>query len=373
MSTAGNVITGANGKLDVYVSKAKDLPNLRKLDKQDPFVKLRIAHLTEISPVVYRGGQTPKFDFHAEFQLTPDIKPLLNVELYDDHDHKNGSKLIGKCDVDLTPAMLSDPEQGHDSWYYLSKGSIDAGKVYIELTFTPNNVGHTRQIETSDLENEILSRPIPPLPSNSPSFAAYSQNSSRKRANDFSLPVNLHERSTITAVDSFSNNNTVFTEYGESPDFGVSVETSYTTNTTNTQQTQSTESLMDKLKLIKEKLNYFRNGSNERTTEVNQNIMDLAALQKVVGGGLESCSSTRLPTVGERESLSNSSSSDPPLPPLPFEASRSSSRSLMRNASKPVTLVDNASPKLPRLPTSPAFSNNSTSGSPTRRPPPPFR
>lgn len=56
---SNNVITGANGRLDVYVSKAKDLPNLRKLDKQDPFVKLRVAHLTEISPVIYRGGQTP--------------------------------------------------------------------------------------------------------------------------------------------------------------------------------------------------------------------------------------------------------------------------------------------------------------------------
>ena len=110
MSVSGNVITGVNGKLDVYVSKAKDLPNLRRLDKQDPFVKLRIGHLTEVSPVIYRGGQTPKFDFHCAFQLTPDIKPLLCVELYDDHDHKHGSKLIGKCDVDLTPALLSDPE-----------------------------------------------------------------------------------------------------------------------------------------------------------------------------------------------------------------------------------------------------------------------
>lgn len=43
---------GNQGTLSVYVSKAKDLPNLDKLDKQDVLLRLRIAHMTRESDTI---------------------------------------------------------------------------------------------------------------------------------------------------------------------------------------------------------------------------------------------------------------------------------------------------------------------------------
>ncbi|CDO92022.1 unnamed protein product [Kluyveromyces dobzhanskii CBS 2104] len=387
---SSNVITGANGRLDVYISKAKDLPNLRKLDKQDPFVKLRIAHLTETSPVIYRGGQTPKFDYHCIFQLTPDIKPLLCVELYDDHDHKHGSKLIGKCETDLLPALLSDPEEGHDRWYELKRGSLEAGKVYIELTFTPNNISESRHFDILNEDPSINSRTMPPLPSDLPELhaqyrAASSTNDQQRLASSASPNQYTHgSRMKYQLPELPVNFDTSRSSYasGEPMDLDSSVRSNATANTYHSQQSQSTEGLMDKLKLIKEKLNYFKNGSSVPPTEsATNNAMDLEVLQKVVGAGLESSSSSRIPTnINEPSPMNHRSTrpfAEPSLPPLPASPSRLSSSSSVRHSAGNITpsrspVHKPTTPKLPNLPTSfSASSSRSGSVSPTRRRPPP--
>lgn len=389
LSSSGNVITGANGRLDVYVSKAKDLPNLRKLDKQDPFVKLRIAHLTEISPVIYRGGQTPKFDFHCVFQLTPDMKPLLSVELYDDHDHKHGSRLIGKCEVDLLPALLSDPEEGHDQWYYLNKGSIEAGKVYIELTFVPNAISESRNIEVSNMDFSIQSRTVPPLPSDPPEFHdQYNMATSSlgQRTGSSLVPggyvhgSHMRSRSPVVSSHSVARASSYYpgdqqrVQVQEPADFDVSMGSNATTDTYHSQQTQSTEGLMDKLKLIKEKLNYFKNGSSDPSNEsVANNAMDLEVLQKVVGAGMESSSTSRVPSHINVPSSVAKNFQEPPLPPIPTSANRTPSRTSVRDSSTRSPFRPPVSPRLPDLPTnySPASSRHGPP-SPTRRRPPPM-
>lgn len=387
---SNNVITGANGRLDVYVSKAKDLPNLRKLDKQDPFVKLRVAHLTEISPVIYRGGQTPKFDYHCVFQLTPDIKPLLCVELYDDHDHKHGSKLIGKCDVDLLPALLSDPEEGHDRWYHLKRGPLEAGKVYIELTFVPNNISEDRRDNVPKISSSVQSRSVPPLPSDPPELHAQYElqtSASEQRFVASASPGQYVHGSHIKSPlpDPPINLDTSRSSHASSEriDFDSSMGSNATANTYHSQQSQSTDGLMDKLKLIKEKLNYFKNGSSVPSTEsITNTAMDLEVLQKVVGGGLESSSSSRIPTNIDEPSpmnhLPTKSFVEPPLPPLPTTPSRLSSQSSVRHSAGQKSPLKSpvrqpTTPRLPNLPNSfSSPSSRSGSVSPTRRRPPPL-
>lgn len=80
---------GNQGTLSVYVSKAKDLPNLDKLDKQDVLLRLRIAHMTRESDTIIRAGQTPIFKYYEKFEITPELRPLMYVEIYSDRRKKH--------------------------------------------------------------------------------------------------------------------------------------------------------------------------------------------------------------------------------------------------------------------------------------------
>ncbi|SCU96008.1 LANO_0E12156g1_1 [Lachancea nothofagi CBS 11611] len=391
-SSSGSAFGGANGLLEVYISRARDLPNLRKLDKQSPFVRLRVAHMIETSDVAFRGGQTPKFDFYSKFDLTPDVKPLLLVELFDD---RSPPKLIGQCSIDLTPALYKDPEDGHDDWFQLRLGSEEAGQVYVELTFHPliptSRLQRSRADDTTGLEFALESRPAPPLPSKVPSFQLDNE-SYRKfsRSHDYSHASKLRESSTTSGLEenllgqSSSLRNSIFNSSVASNDtFSSHLTTDShqshaTVNTAGTSGSAgTTEPLFAKLKQLKEKWRSIKNPASDQTE--NENKVDLKALQKVVGVEPEeyhndNFAATRSPSRIYAESKLVS---QPPLPRLPADHSRrTSNESSPRADSRFSSSANEHSPRLPPLPSSPTFRpgmrSRNASNSPVRRRPPPL-
>lgn len=380
---------GANGLLEVYVSRARDLPNLRKLDKQSPFVRLRISHMTETSEVAFRGGQTPRFDFYSKFDLTPDVKPAMIVEIFDD---KSPPKLIGQATIDLTPALYKDPEDGHDDWFPLKVGNEFAGQVYMELTFHPlvptSRLQRNKSNEISAFEASLESRPPPPLPSKVPSLslAGPPEGLPSIKQNHSTYSHASRVRSNY-APSEFDNSNTrQASPLRSTPEFTLSVtsngtyssqltneshESHATLNTVNT-----TEPLFAKLKQLKERWKLIKNPTNDQLERENK--VDLKALQKVVGVEPDEVehesTATREPSLA---SAFSKLSTQPPLPPLPSSPSRriSYEPNSYSESRRSLSKVDN-SPRLPPLPSSPS-SNLSPkprtySASPNRRKPPPL-
>lgn len=391
MSTASDsVFGGANGLLEVYISRARDLPNLRKLDKQSPFVRLRLAHMTETSDVVSRGGQTPRFNFYTKFDLTPDVKPLLLIELFDD---KSPPRLIGQCEVDLTPALYKDPEDGHDDWYQLYHGSEEAGQIYMELTFhpvVPTARAHHMDDENNEFEASLASRPPPPLPSNVPTvqlknFMSKSDDTDRRAGNRYlhASRVQQHipsigqgaslRESSAPPMPPFNFSSSINSNAtGDSQITHNSQSSHSTINTTGT-----TEPLFAKLKQLKEKWRSIKNPNPEQLGQENK--VDLKALQKVVGVAIDDTEDNNDMRTSSRISMESSKFiSQPPLPELPKQCSRKSSFENSPTRLSPATHgrlnshMPQLSPRLPPLPSSPSFTRKTSSPSPTRRRPPPL-
>ena len=162
--------SGNEGYLYVYVSKAKDLPNLIKLDKQNVMLRLRVAHMTRESDVKFRAGQNPIFDYLEKFEITPSVTPIMHVEVYCDRKKKSPLP-IGRCEVDLMNGIRADPKDGYCTWYDLKRnGDEFAGTIFIELTFKPNlKKNHPKKIDENimKLDASVAARPIPPLPTGS--------------------------------------------------------------------------------------------------------------------------------------------------------------------------------------------------------------
>ncbi|KAL6948635.1 hypothetical protein ACO0QE_001107 [Hanseniaspora vineae] len=168
MSQYDNNFTGVYGTLVVFVHRAKDLINVRKMDKQNPFVILRIQHMTARSKICFRGGQTPSWSFLAKFEITPDIKPILILEVF--HETDSAPKFIGKATVDFTTAIFSDENDGDDRWIELSNGVEFAGKVYVEMSFKIKSAseikskGRTVLDDIDQFDQSVSSRQLPLLP-----------------------------------------------------------------------------------------------------------------------------------------------------------------------------------------------------------------
>lgn len=374
-SVSGSVYGGANGELIAFISRAKDLPNLRKLDKQNPYVILRIAHMTEKSDVVFRGGQTPTFAFQTKFDITPDVKPLLIVEVLDET--KKAPKLVGKCEIDITPALYADPEEGYDDWHDLKLGREYAGKIYIELTFCPklppSQLRKEDHTADSFFESSIASRPAPPLPSDIPDInltksSGYTHASHMRQV----IPSIQHYATPQRSPSSPLNQQVPSpSTLGKSFDFSSSVGTNATYESQVSQTTVgTTESPFARLKQLKEKWKNLKNqGTSEQHTE-QRNGVDLEALQRAVGVDPDEHTHTITRLPSRATIISAKLQNQPPLPPLPHADSRRSSHSspIRRGyeASSP-----HRSPKLPPLPMESPFSSRRTSMSPTRRRPPP--
>lgn len=131
----------ADGTLIVIVCRAKHLPNRRKLDKQSPYVLMRIGTEAKKTSAAFRAGQTPEWTQEIRFQLTRERRPLLKLDVLDET--KNDPTPIGDTEIDCAavfqdPAHLNDGKYILDGWYDLKSSGRAAGKIYLEMTFYPN-------------------------------------------------------------------------------------------------------------------------------------------------------------------------------------------------------------------------------------------
>ncbi|KAG7663299.1 uncharacterized protein J8A68_003213 [[Candida] subhashii] len=133
----------ADGTLVILIVRAKNLPNRRKLDKQSPYVVLRLGTVAKKTEEVFRGGQTPEWKQEIRFDLTRDRKPVLKVDVLDDT--KGDPTPIGSTDIDcsviFTSHQGSEDNNGKyifDKWHELTQNGRRAGLIYLEMTFYPS-------------------------------------------------------------------------------------------------------------------------------------------------------------------------------------------------------------------------------------------
>lgn len=142
-----NIIDGslgpesANGTLVIIVCRAKHLPNRRKLDKQSPYVTLRIGTTAKKTPSHFRAGQTPEWTHEIRFELTRDRKPIMKLDVLDET--KNDPTPIGTVDIDCStvfanPNNEKDGKYIFDKWHDLTLNGRRAGMIYLEMTFYPS-------------------------------------------------------------------------------------------------------------------------------------------------------------------------------------------------------------------------------------------
>ncbi|AWU78229.1 uncharacterized protein C5L36_0E02910 [Pichia kudriavzevii] len=121
--------------LVVVVTKAHGLRNVLKMDKQSPFITMRIQNQEESTKVVPRGGQNPGFNDDLWFNLDGVEDKTLYINAY--HQKKNDAKLIASGEVDFTPALKKSIEEGYDGWFDVYWEGKEAGKLYLEITYYP--------------------------------------------------------------------------------------------------------------------------------------------------------------------------------------------------------------------------------------------
>lgn len=131
----------ADGTLVVVVCRARHLPNRRKLDKQNPYVTLRIGTAARKTPSHFRAGQTPEWTHEVRFDLNRDRKPLMIVDVLDET--KNEPTPIGNVEIDCSKIFANPENQEHgkfiyDNWYDLNMFGKRAGMIYLEMTFYPS-------------------------------------------------------------------------------------------------------------------------------------------------------------------------------------------------------------------------------------------
>ncbi|CAI4035962.1 hypothetical protein SMKI_14G1720 [Saccharomyces mikatae IFO 1815] len=420
------VWSGNQGILSVYVSKARDLPNLNKLDKQNVMLRLRIAHMTRASNTLHRAGQNPVFHYLEEFEITPEIRPLMYVEVYCDR-RKKSPLPIGRCEIDLLNAIRADPKEGYCTWYELKRsGDEFAGTIFIELTFTPKVARLNRDAlnkEMERLDSSMAMRPIPPLPTESEYDYVHGstmrqitpqrvstnhennpEGNSYRNANFFSM-----SSKSDTAVLVNDDDPTVLP-----PTFAASMGTTSTleTNDTAISNTSDTKFHFANLRKLKEKINIFKNpDSSTNNCQNESNKVDIEALQKAIGVTSLSYSDDDNDDDNNNNNNNDNNNDDndedgvrkvfyssshrvshnfnqPPLPPIPtrnetsnyvgshsgrlVSTGRASRQTSPSSSPRPLPSALN-SPRLPPLPTSvnSNFSSRKNSVSPTRRRPPP--
>ncbi|RVD81558.1 uncharacterized protein DFL_009417 [Arthrobotrys flagrans] len=163
MATDGPLI----GTLVAVVDKAKNLPNLKSIGKQDPYCVLRLGKHVKRTEPDKRGGQTPKWDAELRFPVhdSGDYRHLKIVIFTDD----KKTELIGECIVSLDNILDTSGGGQSDGWHQCKCRGKYAGDIRVELTFwderpretAPLQV-NTRQVTAFEKE-DYLKRPEKPL------------------------------------------------------------------------------------------------------------------------------------------------------------------------------------------------------------------
>ncbi|EPS39761.1 hypothetical protein H072_6430 [Dactylellina haptotyla CBS 200.50] len=158
MATDGPLI----GTLVAVVDKAKNLPNLKSIGKQDPYCVLRLGKHVKKTEPDKRGGQTPKWDAELRFPVhdSGDYRNLKVVIFTDD----KKTELIGECVLNLDTILDTAGGGQSDGWHQCKCRGRYAGDIRIELTFWDERpresaplIVNTRQV--TGFEKEDFKRP----------------------------------------------------------------------------------------------------------------------------------------------------------------------------------------------------------------------
>ncbi|KAG7819307.1 hypothetical protein KL942_002185 [Ogataea angusta] len=156
-----------SNQLVIIVSKAQDLPNRKKLDKQSPYCVARVQDQVQKTKIVHRGGQNPIFDDELWFSLDNVEETTVNFIIY--HQLKKDSELVCKADIDFTPALRRSSKEGYDNWFSLSYNGRPAGKIYLEMTYYSSSKEVPANVEPLTKSSRTYSSVIPQnLPSTPP-------------------------------------------------------------------------------------------------------------------------------------------------------------------------------------------------------------
>lgn len=170
----------ADGTLVIIVCRAKHLPNRRKLDKQSPYVTLRIGTTAKKTPSHFRAGQTPEWTHEIRFELTRERKPIMKLDVLDET--KNDPTPIGTIDIDCSevfadPNNEKDGKYIFDKWHDLTLNDRRAGMIYLEMTFYPSAPilppklaePVMEEVKPYYLDSSIQRKSLPPPPPRHPS------------------------------------------------------------------------------------------------------------------------------------------------------------------------------------------------------------
>ncbi|THW18704.1 hypothetical protein D6D23_07569 [Aureobasidium pullulans] len=120
------------GTLVAIVDRAKNLPNVKRMGKQNPYCAARLGKEAKKTETDKRGGQTPKWDQELRFTVhdSPDYH---NLKLSVFNDDKK-TDLIGEAYIGLQDVCI--PGGGkHDGWHALNFKGKYAGEINLELTY----------------------------------------------------------------------------------------------------------------------------------------------------------------------------------------------------------------------------------------------
>ncbi|KAG7734120.1 hypothetical protein KL948_001322 [Ogataea haglerorum] len=151
-----------NNQLVIIVSKAQDLPNRKKLDKQSPYCVARIQDQVQKTKIIHRGGQNPHFDDELWFSLDNVEETTVKFIVY--HQLKKDSELVCKADIDFTPALRRSSKEGYDNWFSLSYNGRPAGRIYLEMTYYSSSKevpAHVEPLSQLRVFSSALSHPLP--------------------------------------------------------------------------------------------------------------------------------------------------------------------------------------------------------------------
>ncbi|CCG20517.1 Inn1 protein [Candida orthopsilosis Co 90-125] len=149
----------ADGTLVIMVVRAKHLPNRRKLDKQSPYVVVRLGTNAKKTKSDFRAGQTPEWTHEIRFDITREKKPLLKIDLLDET--KGDPTPIGSCEIDASQVFSDlgnkrDRKYILDKWYDLTFQGKRAGMLYLEMTFYPSAPVLPPKVPSHEEEHHVV-------------------------------------------------------------------------------------------------------------------------------------------------------------------------------------------------------------------------
>ncbi|KAJ8102262.1 hypothetical protein POJ06DRAFT_249221 [Lipomyces tetrasporus] len=149
------------GTLIAVLIKAKNLPNRRRLGKQDPYCTLRIGQNAQSTKIDKRGGQRPMWNHELRFPVLESDEHM-KLTILDDNDSR--PELIGDSIIDLKSILQSAAKGISDKWHEIHYRQKYAGEVYIEMTFYPNKEHAKNMLAKYHKQEKQLSSPPAPPP-----------------------------------------------------------------------------------------------------------------------------------------------------------------------------------------------------------------